>query len=449
MSARSSVSCRGLYVAFLVVILSTTVVLTASPATAVSPSLGLSGSNSVRAEQGDAYFALSGVDGLVFTSSPVPTITGIPQAGRRLRVAAGSWKPAPVALTYQWMVGGVPVAGATASVFTPTSRQVGQRVTVSVTGAKTGYRTLAKTSGPSRLIAPATITVGARPSKIVVTADGRWAYVANSGSDTVSVISVSSGKIVGTVPVGGNPTGMSISSDQKHVFVSTCADEKVYAIDIGFQTVSYSFTTGTCGDLLATIDGKYLYIGGSPTLTDITVATIATRSLAEPIYTGAPAGELTLSANRSQAYLSNGDDYAVIGIHTSASASLQDRYTTSHPPVASAPSPDGKTLYASLGRDLFTGPANTVEVIDIATNRIRASVAINEPGDLEVSPDGTRLYVVSRTDATVVTINTQTNRVISRIPVGRSPISLAVTPDGTKVGIANRGENTVSVLPVF
>ncbi|MDJ0337213.1 YncE family protein [Cryobacterium sp. PH31-O1] len=384
-----------------------------------------------------------------FTASPIPKITGIAQAGRRLTASPGTWKPAPVTLTYHWMVDGATVRGATASVFIPSNAQVGKRVTVTVTGTKLGYQTVSKTSGGTSPVAPATIGVGSNPVKLVVTADGRWAYVANYGAGTVSVISTTTGRVVATIPVGGAPTGLTVSSTQKQVFVSTCADEKVYALAIASQTVAYSFKTGTCGDLVATANGKSLYIGGSPTLSAITVATIATRSLAAPIFTGAPAGELTLSADRKRVYVSNGDDYAVLIVDTATNRLLPQRLTTSHPPVASAPSPDGKTLYASLGRDLFTGPADAVEVIDTATNRVRATIAINAPGDLEVSPDGAKLYVLSRGDNTIVTVSTATNRVLSRIPVGRAPTSIAALPDGSKVGITNFGDNTVSVLPVF
>ncbi|WP_158250929.1 YncE family protein [Cryobacterium sp. Y82] len=291
-------------------------------------------------------------------------------------------------------------------------------MTVTVTGTKAGYKTVSKTSAPTGLVKPATIAVGTNPRDLVVTADGRWAYVANSGSRTVSVIAVTTGKVVATIPLGGTPLALAVSANQKQVFVSTCSDKKIYALNIASNTVAYSFSAGACGDLVATPDGKSLYIGGSPTLFDITVATIVTRSLAEPIFTGAPVGALTPSTDRKKVYLSNGDDYGVLIIDTAAPQGPINRFNTSHPPIASVPSPDGTTVSASLGRDLITGPSNAVEVIDTATNRVRASIAINAPGALAVNPDGSKLYVVSTENNTVVTVSTVTNRVLSRITVG-------------------------------
>jgi fluoride ion exporter CrcB/FEX len=49
-------------------------------------------------------------------------------------------------LTYQWFAGGAAVSGATTSTFTPTATQVGQKMSVQVTGKLSGYTTVSKKS---------------------------------------------------------------------------------------------------------------------------------------------------------------------------------------------------------------------------------------------------------------------------------------------------------------
>ena len=448
MSALVATPRRGLSLALSFLIIGTAVLI-AAPAALAAPASLPAPVSGVTSQISTGTGAASQPSARKLTASPTPTISGVPQAGRRLTALPGTWQPAPVSLTYRWMVAGVTVFGATASVFTPSSAHVGKRIAVAVTGTKAGYQTVLRTSVSTGLVAPATIAVGAGPRKVVVTANGGWAYVANSQSHTVSVINTATGKVVARVAVGRNPVGLAVSTNQKQIFVSTCADEKVYAINIKSNTIAYSFAAGTCGDLLATPDGKSLYIGNSPTLREITVATIQARRLADPIFTGTAGSQLTLSADQTQVYVSNGDDYSILVVDTATNRLLPKRIDTAYPPVASAPSPDGKTVYASLGRDLVTGASNVVEVIDTVTNRVRASITINAPGDLEVSGDGSRLYVLSGDDNTIVTISTATNRIISRIPVGHAPTSLAVMPDSSKVGITNFGDNTLSVLPIF
>jgi len=55
------------------------------------------------------------------------------------------------------------------------------------------------------------VPVGKRPWGLAVTADGRKLYVANGVSDSVSVIDTATLKVIGTIPVGSRPWGVAIS----------------------------------------------------------------------------------------------------------------------------------------------------------------------------------------------------------------------------------------------
>ncbi len=56
-----------------------------------------------------------------------------------------------------------------------------------------------------------TVTVGTFPTAVAVTPDGTFAYVANGGSDNVSVIDTATNTVVATVPVGGSPRALAIT----------------------------------------------------------------------------------------------------------------------------------------------------------------------------------------------------------------------------------------------
>lgn len=85
-------------------------------------------------------------------SGATPTITGTTKVGYTLTARAGTWAPAPVALSYQWARNGVAISGAASSTYKLTSSDKGKRITVKVTGTKTGYTTLAKTSAATATI---------------------------------------------------------------------------------------------------------------------------------------------------------------------------------------------------------------------------------------------------------------------------------------------------------
>jgi YVTN family beta-propeller protein len=55
-----------------------------------------------------------------------------------------------------------------------------------------------------------TVHVGTQPVSVAFTPDGAYAYVANWGSNNVSVIATSTNSVVATVPVGANPRGVDI-----------------------------------------------------------------------------------------------------------------------------------------------------------------------------------------------------------------------------------------------
>src|SRR5699024_1056255 len=80
------------------------------------------------------------------TAAPVPTISGTVAVGNTLTAKPGTWKPAPVTLKYQWKRGGSNISGATAATYKVTNSDVGSKITVAVTGSKSGYTTVTKTS---------------------------------------------------------------------------------------------------------------------------------------------------------------------------------------------------------------------------------------------------------------------------------------------------------------
>jgi YVTN family beta-propeller protein len=76
--------------------------------------------------------------------------------------------------------------------------------------------------------APATpITVGTNPSDVVVS--GNHAYVANAGSNTVSVIDTGTKQVVATIPVGTGPNSLVATPQPNRVYVANSA----YMTDAG------------------------------------------------------------------------------------------------------------------------------------------------------------------------------------------------------------------------
>jgi hypothetical protein len=80
------------------------------------------------------------------TKTPAPKITGTAKVGKTLKAKAGTWKPSKVKLSYQWYRGDKKIKKATKSTYKLTKSDKGKKIKVKVTGKKSGYKTVTKTS---------------------------------------------------------------------------------------------------------------------------------------------------------------------------------------------------------------------------------------------------------------------------------------------------------------
>ena len=83
--------------------------------------------------------------------SNLPKITGPAKVGATLKVKTGTWDPAPVTLTYRWLNNGKAIAGATKSTYKLKASDKGDRISVRVTGKKSGYPTAVRTSASVKI----------------------------------------------------------------------------------------------------------------------------------------------------------------------------------------------------------------------------------------------------------------------------------------------------------
>lgn len=79
------------------------------------------------------------------------------------------------------------------------------------------------------------LPVGVGPQKLAITPDGHKVMVTNKGSNSVTVISTASNSIVGTVNVGKSPLDIAVSLDGTLAFVSNKDDGTISVIDVGRQ----------------------------------------------------------------------------------------------------------------------------------------------------------------------------------------------------------------------
>jgi len=102
----------------------------------------------------------------------------------------------------------------------------------------------------------------------------------------------------------------------------------------------------------------------------------------------------------------------------------------------------GKYIYCSVNQ------GGNVVKIDTSAGKVVASVYVDStPRTIEFSPDEKNIYVCSYASNMLYILDTQTFQVIHSLPAGANPVGMDVSPSG-EVWVTNQGDGTVSVFKI-
>ncbi|MBV8099468.1 MAG: beta-propeller fold lactonase family protein [Verrucomicrobia bacterium] len=311
-----------------------------------------------------------------------------------------------------------------------------------------------------------TVGVGTRPMGIVVSPNNKTVFVANSGSNSVSVLDASNNYTVkATVSVGANPGYLAISPDGKTLYVSCNGSPgSVYAIDTtqSDYPVKATLTAGdTPAGMAVTPNGKKLYvanegnqstgIAGTVSVFDTSNGTLKTTLQPE----GAPF-LVVFTEQGTQADLLNTAGTSYLQFINTVSSKVS-RSTGGGEAVFLATGmtsdPSGSTLYITTTENYLTlCNAKTGKV----TKQILVSPSIaagNQLGEPAVTPDGRYVYVPYNYNAADELLNQvgmfdiATGKIVgSPVAVGSYPFWAQMAPNGETLYVANQFDGTVTVI---
>jgi YVTN family beta-propeller protein len=313
-----------------------------------------------------------------------------------------------------------------------------------------------------------------------------FAYVANSASDTVSVIDTATNSVVTTIAVGDNPAVVAITPDGTKAYVTNYQALTVSVIDIATNTVIETVDVGERSIGVAiTPDGAKAYVIGTDTgggpgsgtnhviVIDTATDTVSGRfpsggdsSLPDP----ADSWNVAITPDGSKAYVTNRRSQTVSVIET-ATESVTELIDIAGVPLSPAITPDGAKLYVGNDRGILAsedGPA-IVWVIDTATGTVSKTITSTAAGDdfdlakrvhgVAITPNGAQAWVTLHEARKVGAINVAADQLTTTIgPIdpllpcvdGNRPgcaNGIAITPDGSKAYVTMGGSsNKVAVF---
>lgn len=154
------------------------------------------------------------------------------------------------------------------------------------------------------------------------------------------------------------------------------------------------------------------------------------------------------------AYVTNRDDASVSVIDTATQTVVQTVVvdSCSTPPCGVfgvVVSPDGTTVYVATRT--IVAPQGTVRVFsaDLATGQLTPAGSVNTgsgPRGLAISRDGSRLYVANEADGSVSVIDTAANAAVATVTVGSQPTDVTVNDTRSRAYVSAAAESKVYVI---
>jgi len=295
-----------------------------------------------------------------------------------------------------------------------------------------------------------TIAVGTSPFAVAINAAGTLAFVTNTGSNTISVINTTTNTVTASIPVSAGPMDIALNPIGSIAYVSCPGANVVAVVNTGTKKVAATIAVQNPAGLAVLGNGTYLYVASSTTAKVLVISTL-TNAVAATIPVGTKPVGLAISPDGSSAYVTNSGSNTVTVIQTSNNV-VSKTINVSPGPDRDAVSPDGHWLYLS---NYDGGSGNILTVIDTSTQTIAGTIVVGTgPRGLAFGEDGTGGGVANEGSGTITIFDTASRTVTTTVTVGSAPTSGAAmgplhvsTVAGGYVGASGKATSIVIQSP--
>jgi len=301
----------------------------------------------------------------------------------------------------------------------------------------------ARTTGPS--------TLGSFPVAVAVDQQTGRAFVANYGSNTISVLDTATGSILRAVDVPRGPLAIAVDERAARVVV-VCAgvDDRagyVNVLDATTGAVVRATQVGVTPAMVAVDErlGRAFVLNLSSE--SVSVLNIASGRVIRttPIHlTSRGLGQeypACQGVNDINTCYSNGVAGRVSGLTTSGGQQPQRQWVARQ-------SPGGLVVDVTRHRLFVVGTlTNSVSVLDTRSGALLRTITVGKaPCAIALDPPTGRIFVTNLDSNSVSVISPSTGAVFRTIPVGKAPGPVALDTRTRHVFVGNYGDGTVSML---
>lgn len=292
-----------------------------------------------------------------------------------------------------------------------------------------------------------TIPVGSSPTGVAITPNGQFVYVTNRTSGTMSKIDTASNTVVATITGLSSPQGVAVSADGVSVYVVANGSLSLvrYSVATNAVTGSFSLPPGTPVDVAITPNGQFAYVVDQSqnrcSLYPINLATnsvLTSTACASDSLIGAVGGSfpraVAMRPDGQFVYDTAFSDGALQVVRVSDN-SYSGGGCVGIPgcifggPIGVAISSDGHFAFTANSSQNSVSIFPLDPVSGLPTSLPTRVVLPSSPKRLGVTADGNRLYVTHDPGSvSVIDLKATPPAVIKTIAVGSFPLGIAVSP---------------------
>lgn len=277
-----------------------------------------------------------------------------------------------------------------------------------------------------------TITTGTEPSAFAVAPNGSAVYVANRGSDTVSVIDTYTDKVISTIKVGLEPDAVATSPNGAFIVVANLDGNNINIVNARTNQVVTTVSTPQEPDAVTvTPNSRYVYVAdfGANKVTVIRVNSNLTARSVISIPVGIEPDTVAISPLGTTVYIGNFGSNTITSIPLAGPNGENPVCGSPDDPCRSIPagrdpteiafSPNGETAYVTGG--------DSLTLISVSRASPSASIPLGETAEaVALSPNGKMAYIADE-QGYITPIDLLTDKPSKPIPVGGHPVAIAVT----------------------
>lgn len=298
---------------------------------------------------------------------------------------------------------------------------------------------LAAGSSASGMSVSDTIPVGSTPVDVALNAGGTHAYVANYGSNSVSVIDTAGTAV--SMTISGVSTPLSIAISPTGLGVVPRAPDQLSVLDTGTNTVSGTASLAQTPEGVAfSPDGSVFYVAEAEHVRKYS-ATAPYGQLAQSAQVLNAYSEVAVSPDGTRVWVTSYNSGTVTVFNATDMTTVQT-LTPGFGMLGIAITPDGSTAYATR--------CGTGQLLPIDTATFAIGTAISVPGcpfDVAINPAGTLAAVTRSSGNAISAVDLATNSVVDTAAGVNGPRSVAMSPAGDMLYVAQQTANALALVP--